>query len=882
MELETFWAKTSNGKPNGETGLSVLDHCLYTGYVAQASLEYIPEVIKENLIPKILIEKNYLVLLAALHDIGKISPFQLKSEKWMAYFKKTLPDVSTYYKMPKQYSHCHYTYYFFTKELNLGHTLAKLIASHHGEDVQDCLALKENERSPFAQGRWNLYETCAKNFRINIDQVASDLTSLEIPFELENFLKGWITIVDWIASNERFFPLNQSLTSLEMAEKAKSAVSFLYEDREKKIVHSLSFQQLFSEDSSSEWNPNPFQVLAKEIIKEPSIYILEAPMGAGKTEAALEVSYALLEKGYNEGIYFALPTRLTSNHMHKRMERFIKKLYSCPVHLVHKNAWIKQPLTYTSNDLTLDKMGSDNSRFSWFMPKKRALLFPYGVGTIDQLLLAVLSTKHYAVRYFGLSGKVVILDEIHSYDMYTSELIQELIQDLIKLRCTVLILSATLTQKKKQALLGGKKENCISDVDTSLTSNKKVHIYLKTFPPNLKSKNSLESEKRLWKEITAECLKKIDQGYRILWIVNTVQKAQQIFSLIQSQKREDQSIGLLHSRFPQWRREELEKDYLPFFEKNTLHNPEGFLLISTQIVEQSLDIDSDLLITELAPTDQMLQRLGRLWRHPSQIRPINSRCEAWIYSLDINALECIAGEKPVESHFQGTQYVYVPYLLYKTWKVWQSKYQFSKKDRRFAILELPNEMSSLLEETYSFLESELFSESKTKLEQVFYEKYKRIRNKQTAEAQNRLSRTSLDNPSKNKSCATRWNEVETVNLLLVTKVEEIKKNKVKIQPLFGNELTLDNSSYCDESHVLILRNLVSLPINLLCKGNLTIQGLKNFERIYFGETFYIGKVTEKNYISIDKEEVETSLIWSPKRGIEKARQIRSDIDESSE
>lgn len=882
MELKTFWAKTSNGKPNGKIVLSVVDHSLYTGYVAHASLKYIPKVVKENLIPNILIEKNYLILFAALHDIGKISPFQLKSSVWKDYCKKTLDGLPTYYKEDKQYSHCHYTYYFFTKELKLGHNIATLIASHHGEDVEDCLNLSEHEGSPFAQGRLDLYELCAKNFGIKTDQIFSDLRSSAITSklkksEVQRFIKGWITIVDWIASNEQFFPLNKSLTPLEMAEKAKFAVDSLYEIRKKEIVSSLSFQQLFSENSIFEWKPNSFQMLTKQMVTKPDIYILEAPMGEGKTEAALEASYALIQKNCNEGIYFALPTRLTSNHMHKRIERFIQKLYPYPsikVHLVHKNAWMEKPLAYIPDDQSLDKFVCEINRFSWFMPKKRALLFPYGVGTIDQLLLAVLMTKHYAVRYFGLSGKVVILDEIHSYDMYTSELIQNLIEDLRNLQCTVLILSATLTKEKKQMLLGSKKENCISYVNTSSVSTKKVRIFFKTFPPELESKNSLESEQRLWKKIATMCLEKIDQGYRILWVVNTVQKAQKIFDLIQSEKRENQSIGLLHSRFPHWRREELEKEYLPFFEKNRQFSSEGFLLISTQIVEQSLDIDSDFLISELAPTDQILQRLGRLWRHSDQKRPLNSECEAWIYSLDIDRLEEIAEKKSVECHFQGTQYIYPTYLLYRTWKVWQSRYQVSTADKNNIIFKLPNDMSSLLEETYSFLEN------KTLLEKLFHQKYEKKCKKQLSEARDKLSKTILDKESKSKNCSTRWNEVEKVNLLLVRDIEEIEKNKIKILPLFGDEFILEKYSYHDAAHTLILKNLVSLPITILCNEDLQIQELKNLKKSYFGEIFYVGKVTEKNYVCI--ENLQISLKWSPKKGIEKVTDIRRSIDESDE
>lgn len=879
MELKKFWAKTSMGKPDGEIVLSILDHSLYTGYVAQASLEYFPKVIKENLIPQIFIEKNYLVLFAALHDIGKISPFQLKSNKWTTNYKnykKISDDIPIDYKDDKQHSHCHYTYYFFTKQLKLGHTIATIIASHHGIPITDCECLTEHPEFPFAKGRWDLYHKCAKIFGVNVDRIDSDLGSSTILSELKKpslktFILGWITIVDWIASNEQFFPLRQKLTPLEMAEKAKMALHSLFGIRKEQITPSLSFQQLFDINSILKWQANFFQKLAKKMITKADVYILEAPMGEGKTEAALEVSYTLMEKKINEGLYFALPTRLTSNHMHKRIEQFIKNLYSYPsmkVHLVHKNAWMEKPLSYTPNDITIDKYSYDISRFSWFMPKKRALLFPYGVGTIDQLLLATLATKHHAVRYFGLSGRIVILDEIHSYDMYTSKLIEDLIKVLRDLQCTVLILSATLTKEKKQTLLGNKTENCISYLNTSYKWTKKVHICLKTFPPELELDNSFESEKKLWREIGTTCLEKIDQGYRILWIVNTVQKAQEIFDLLQSEKKEDQLIGLLHSRFPHWRREELEQEYLPFFEKNRKFSSRGFLLLSTQIVEQSLDIDSDFLITELAPTDQLLQRLGRLWRHRKQIRPVNSQCEAWIYSLDIEALEPMAKNKSIESHFQGSQYIYPTYLLYRTWKIWQSRYKVLVENSNNVVLTLPNDMSSLLEDTYSPIKN------KTPLENLFYEKYEKKCRKQVEKANYNLNRTMME---KDKYCATRWNEVDKVNLLLVKEVDKQENDSVKILPFFGNEFTLTkDKKYCDKIHTCLLKNLVLLPLTILCNNPQKIYELK---KTYFGEVFYIGKVTKKNYISI--EDFQTSLKWSLQKGIERVTEIRS-IDESDE
>lgn len=874
MELSKFWAKSSNGNPDGEFALSILDHSLHTGYVAQASLQYIPKVIKKNLIPPILLEKNYLILFAALHDIGKISPFQLKLDDWR---NEHFPHLNFSYQEYQGY-HTEYTYQFFERETNFGEEIACWTASHHGKDVTNALNLDEDEDFPFLNGRRSLYERCAQEFGIDTKQICAHLKSLDLDSlpnkkHLARFIIGWISILDWIASDVRFFPCKKnSLSSSQMADKARLALSSLYNIVEKKIISGLSFSELFNDDIHLKWTRSPFQELAKKIINEPGIYILEAPMGEGKTEAALEATYTLLQKGDNQGLYFALPTRLTSNHMHQRIDQFIKKLYASeviPVHLVHKNAFLRnRPLNCTLQEIETETEKSENNPFSWFLPKKRALLFPYGVGTIDQLLLAVLKTRHYAVRYFGVAGKVIILDEIHSYDIYTSELIQNLIEKLRKLQCTILILSATLTEKAKQKLLNNKKENCISykvfDSPFYKDKSKEILISFISFPPKLDSKNSLESEKNLWKEIIRKCLEKVEQGYQILWIVNTVQKAQKIFDLVESQKREDQATGLLHSRFPHWRREELENEYLPFFAKNRQAR-QGFLLISTQIVEQSLDIDSDLLITELAPTDHILQRMGRLWRHSTQKRPSKAKCEAWIYSLDIDLLENSAeDDNPAQSHFQGTQYIYEPYLLYRTWKIWQARYQISRENKSTPLLKLPLDMSLLLEETYSF------PVCKTRLEEKFKEKYDAIQKKQLDKARSACNKTSLDyDIQNNQDYNTRWNGVPQVNLLLVKEEEGIKKGK-RISFLSNESLILTSRRYCHNAHTLIVKNLVSLPKSI-------VQEIKARPESYFGEIFYIAKVDEVNQIFIGNSN--TSLVWSHKKGIESNMRSINESDE---
>jgi CRISPR-associated endonuclease/helicase Cas3 len=189
---------------------------------------------------------------------------------------------------------------------------------------------------------------------------------------------------------------------------------------------------------------------------------IEAPMGHGKTEAALAAAYRLLSSNQATGIYFALPTQVTSNRIHKRVEAFIERIASdsAYVRLAHRASWLRE-------DSYISEVGE---AFSWFASPKRALLCPFGVGTVDQALLGIVCARHFFVRQFALAGKVVILDEIHSYDLYTGTLIDTLVKRLRELGCTVIILSATLTASRRETLLRAANAQVIdSDVYPLLT-----------------------------------------------------------------------------------------------------------------------------------------------------------------------------------------------------------------------------------------------------------------------------------------------------------------------------------------------------------------------------------------------------------------------------
>lgn len=302
--------------------------------------------------------------------------------------------------------------------------------------------------------------------------------------------------------------------------------------------------------------------------------------------------------------------------------------------LAHANSWLHRGLQIHLRPA--HDGGDDNERptehtreaRSWFASSKQALLARHGVGTIDQALLGVVAAKYCAVRLFGLAGKVVILDEVHSYDAYMSRLIDCLITRLLELKCMVLVLSATLTSARRAGLLqaaGAKsshKESAYPLV-TSVNTNGEAT----TANPNLPQIAPLNVQIRFlapedlgtWNTV----LETAEGGGCVLVIRNTVEAAQDTFHLLQSLRREGgPEIALLHSRFPQFAREEKESEWMNRLGKDASRRPNGCVLVATQVVEQSVDIDADLLVTDLAPTDVLLQRMGRLWRHERGKRPV--------------------------------------------------------------------------------------------------------------------------------------------------------------------------------------------------------------------------------------------------------------------
>jgi len=530
-------------------------------------------------------------------------------------------------------------------------------------------------------------------------------------------LAGLITVADWIGSNETWFSPSEGLPLEAARSQALETLRDIGWPGGK--LRQTSFAAAFGTGGTA-FKPNKVQEAVVSASLQPGVIVVEGPMGCGKTEAALFAAQQLIAAGHQQGIYFALPTQVTSNRIHRRIERFLRNTLAdgAPLRLAHGNAWLEADFiqnlkpSFSRWEEKDQDHPDDHVREarSWFASAKQALLAPYGVGTIDQALQAVVAVKHFFVRRFALAGKVVILDEIHSYDIYTGTLITALIRELVNLRCTVIILSATLTAERRRELLSaaGIEETATPSDYPLITSGTPGNSAPPAVAPEWPDRQPIALRPAVIPEVEVveELVRRAEAGQHVLWIRNTVIEAQDSFRAVAEAGREyTVRVGLLHSRFPFHRRAELEDDWLELLGKNRPANGPGSILIATQVVEQSVDIDLDFIVSDLAPTDMLLQRVGRLWRHEQPHRQTTAP-EFWVRLPDLPATD---DTRALTKALGRSARVYAPYVLLRTMEVWRAKTE----------LRLPADIRPLLEATYAeptANEPEVWRELHTQLE----------------------------------------------------------------------------------------------------------------------------------------------------------------------
>ena len=323
--------------------------------------------------------------------------------------------------------------------------------------------------------------------------------------------------------------------------------------------------------------------------------IIEAPMGEGKTEAGLYTAVRMGEYWHKEGLYIALPTAATSKQMVTRVDKLLKDHSIGKARLLHSTSWMLDTGTKIN--------GADNPGEEWLAPSKKALLGNYAVGTIDQILMAVLYVRYGVLRLLGLTNKTLVIDEVHAYDAYMSTLLKRLLEWCRVFRVPVVLLSATLPDWKKEDLMSvytgseGTSEKSYPQI-SRVFEGKKVerHKVNGTYKKGIIRLAHIQSDDA--EDIVRIAVDKTQNGGCICVLMNTVKKAQEVYRNLQ-QVIPDEELLLFHSQYTVARRKEIEDECIAKLGPDKSQRPKKLILVATQVVEQSLDIDFDFLITEI-------------------------------------------------------------------------------------------------------------------------------------------------------------------------------------------------------------------------------------------------------------------------------------------
>lgn len=515
--------------------------------------------------------------------------------------------------------------------------LARAVMGHHGqpplESASSGISLKDHATTDdlAAAGEW-LRTVCALAPPSAWAPPVLEEKSFDRAHKASWLLAGLTVISDWLGSNQDFFPpLDQPMDPARyFQERALPQAGQAILASQAVAPPAAAFSGLtglFPELPS----PTPLQEAAQELApgREPRLVIIEDVTGSGKTEAALVIAHALLASQAASGVFFGLPTMATSNAMYDRLGKSYRRLFGGGAEpslvLAHGSRSQHQGfLASLSRSAPLPDEPEAPYCGYWLADnRKKALLAPVGVGTIDQALLGVLPSRHQSLRLLGLSRNVLIVDEVHAYDSYTNQLLCRLLEFQAALGGSAVLLSASLPQATRKELARAFQAGCGGPCREPAGEG---------FPQITVAAGGAISERQVpaWsrsrREVAVEFIHDPGQAERILlaaagegrcacWIRNTVADAREAAQGLAG-RLPSGDLLLFHARFAMCDRLAREREVLELFGKESSPAQRaGKVLVATQVVEQSLDLDFDVLISDLAPVDLMIQRAGRLHRH---------------------------------------------------------------------------------------------------------------------------------------------------------------------------------------------------------------------------------------------------------------------------
>lgn len=527
----------------------------------------------------------------------------------------------------------------------------------------------------------------------------------ELTLTAQLLLTGLLVMADWIASNTDYFPL---IPEEELGRENA------YPHRVDRAWHKLNlttpweimqasmdaaaFEQRFG------FAPNAVQQAVMDAAADtpaPGLMILEAQMGVGKTEAALAAAEMLAGRCGAGGLFFGLPTQATANGIFERLLRWGESQSQETAHsirLAHGAAELNEEYRQLFSGRAVTEQDADDGEAGlqvhrWFQGSKQALQAEFVIGTVDQLLLAALKQKYVMLRHLGLAGKVAVVDECHAYDAYMNQYLDRALAWLGQYRVPVLLLSATLPARRRtelvQAYLGGTLPDGAWQHSRGyplLTWTAGGQVRQRTIPQEGPGK-TVHCQAVTEETLPGLLQQKMAAGGCAGVIVNTVKKAQELAAVLREAMPDFETL-LFHAQFLQPDRAEKEQELLRRLGKrSTAAQRDRLIVVGTQVLEQSLDIDFDFMVTELCPMDLLLQRIGRLHRHPRSQRP-----------APVQLPGCAVLDRADGSFDEGSQAVYGQWLLWRTHR------------RLPPAVRLPGDIPTLVQDVYGWEAQDFLAE----------------------------------------------------------------------------------------------------------------------------------------------------------------------------
>lgn len=504
-------------------------------------------------------------------------------------------------------------------------------------------------------------------------------------------LTGFVNFCDWMGSDENYFPPFSHINREEYIQHSKKQAhrklkdeGYFFNTTASKAP--VTFRELFPDVKTPTWLQRAIDDIPTQYLSGPSLTIIEAPPGEGRTDAALALArrYAV-ELGHDE-VYYALPTMALANQMTERLQQHLKGCLGIdlPIRTVHSRLYESEPYCVQKQTpenrfnielqisnaepqpqqcqttITPKQNRTDRAAYSRIMAQRMAFIAPFSVGTIDQLEMIALNTRFGAIRAIGLAGKTIILDGVDTYDIYMNTVVEHVLRWLAAIGCKVIMLATVLSRKQRTAFLDAFGVNDLDweqakDYPLLLTGSSQG-VYRATGPANSQRRafdvqplHFAETETGA-KDVARWLNSFAEEGMVVYWAANTISRAQEIFAHV-CQIADGIEAVLLHGQLPDEVQRTAEQRIA---EGSNRKRSAGAIIVSTQ----SLPLRVDLFAADLVPINILLSRLEGLdfsnrFLSGEGVNPI----------VHINALEDGRGELIINrSHYLGE------YPLRRTWQ----------------------------------------------------------------------------------------------------------------------------------------------------------------------------------------------------------------------